>query len=296
MLAEHAVHAIVGLGALAMLALALSEHVDGRVSGPVAVLLALMMLGLGEALASLPGAGWRLGESLAAAARLDFGGRALTDEGQPSSCAAGGAVTVRALDVGFDARHPLWRALDLDLQPGVPLLVCGSSGSGKSALLATLAGELAPLAGEIRIGDRALAACDASDVALLAQDTVLLDASMLANLRLARANLDDEEATRVLVALGLDEFADGGARGLRARVGEGAANLSGGQARRVLLAWLLLRDPALALLDEPFSGLDEAARERAMRALEPWLARRCAVIATHEPECFPAHWPQLAIR
>lgn len=294
-LAEHAVHAIVVLGALAMLALALSAHIDGRQSGPVAVLLALMMLGLGEALASLPGAGWRLGESLTAAARLDFGGAALADDA-PTHGGAGNVVTVRSLVVGFDARRPLWRELDADLQPGVPLLVCGPSGSGKSALLATLAGELAPLAGEIRIGDRALAACDSSDVALLAQDTVLLDASVLANLRLARVDVDEDEATRVLVALGLDEFADGGARGLSARVGEGAANLSGGQARRVLLAWLLLRDPALALLDEPFSGLDEAARERAMRALEPWFARRCAVIATHEPERFPAHWPQLAIR
>ncbi|WP_164084902.1 amino acid ABC transporter ATP-binding/permease protein [Pseudazoarcus pumilus] len=294
-LAEHAVQALVGLGTLAMLALALSAHVDGSISGPVAVLLALMVLGLGEALASLPGAGWRLGESLAAAARLDFGGAVLADDVQPRGD-AGAAITARALVVGFDARRPLWHGLDLDLEPGVPLLVCGPSGSGKSALLATLAGELDPLAGQVRIGDRALAECGASDVALLAQDTVLLDASVFANLRLARPDVDAHEASRLLLAVGLDEFADGGTRGLRTRVGEGAANLSGGQARRVLLAWLLLRDPALALLDEPFSGLDEAARERAMSALEPWLVRRCAVIATHEPECFPAHWPRIERR
>lgn len=293
--AEQAVQVLVWLTALAMLALSLSWHEQQRISAPVAVLLPLMVLGLNEVLSSLPGAGWRLGESLSALGRLALPRGRVSD--QPEPAREGPPVVVRSsgLEVGFAAGRPLLGPLDLVLEPGLPLVVHGPSGSGKSTLLATLAGELPPLSGGIHLDGPSTAQPRGPIATWLPQDTLLLDASVMANLRLARVDIDEHRAGEVLRAFGLEAFAPGGARGPRARVGEAASNLSGGQARRLLLAWLSLRDPDLALLDEPFSGLDGEGVQQVLDTLSPWLARRCAVIATHAPEQLPAHWPRLRL-
>ena len=288
--AEQAVQALVWLAALAMLAMGLSWYADQRISAPVAVLLPLLVLGLNEVLSSLPGAGWRLGEALSALKRLALHDGTVADAPERVRDGAPSPVQVSDLRVGFDAARPLHAPLDFRLDPGLPLVVHGPSGCGKSALLATLAGELPRLSGRV--------ACDGTRppyATWLPQETLLLDASVLANLRLAQADLSEAEAGRVLRAFGLDAFAPGGARGPRARVGEAAANLSGGQARRLLLAWLSLREPELALLDEPFTGLDGAGVQQVLDALSPWLAHRCVVIATHAPRQLPAHWPRLPL-
>jgi ABC-type molybdenum transport system ATPase subunit/photorepair protein PhrA len=75
--------------------------------------------------------------------------------------------------------------------------------------------------------------------------------------------------------------------GLRNRT---LAQMSYGQARRVLFARAWAREPALALLDEPFAGLDRATRADLTRRLNRWLADGgSCVIATHHREEWPAH-------
>jgi ABC-type molybdenum transport system ATPase subunit/photorepair protein PhrA len=68
------------------------------------------------------------------------------------------------------------------------------------------------------------------------------------------------------------------------------AEMSYGQARRVLFARAWSREPQLALLDEPFAGLDRATRADLARRLNAWLAEGgSCVIATHHREEWPAH-------
>lgn len=289
----------VWLASLGTLWLSLSGCLAAAWSGPVAVLLPLMVLGLGEALSALPGAGWRLGESIAAARRLDAveaGGPAVLPA--PRAVAASSdapGLVVRGLRIGFDARRALLPALDLAVQPGRPLVLVAASGTGKSVLLETLAGERPALGGGAWLDGCPVEALDADAVALLPQETVLLDASIAANLRLARPDVPPEAAGALLRGLGLDAFAPDGRRGWRLRVGEAAGNLSGGEARRLLLAWLLLRQPRLALLDEPFAGLDADTTATVLATMSPWLAGRCCMIATHEPGRLPPDWPRLRL-
>jgi ATP-binding cassette, subfamily C, bacterial CydC len=308
-LGEQGVQLLVALATLAMLGLSLHWYLLGALSGPVGVLLPLMTLGLNEALGGLPGAWWRTGESLEAARRL----QALVPD-KPSPAVLPAAITERpaavalardhglrvaGLAVGFDPCRPVLEHLEFELEPGRPLVIDGPSGRGKSCLLDTLAGELPPLSGDIRLGNRAPADQGEPDryriIGYLPQQTLLLDDTLACNLRLGCGDLEDEALWAALERVGLADLLRERGQGLDYRVGEQGRRLSGGQARRVALAWLTLRDSPIALLDEPFSGLDTDTEAQVLKGLIPWLQARRAVIVTHAPAHLPGHWPRMTL-
>jgi ATP-binding cassette subfamily C protein CydC len=301
LVSEQAVQLLVALATLAMLGLALHWHAAGSISAPVAVLLTLMTLGLNEALGTLPGAGWRLGESLQAAARL----QALGQETQPERSSAvtrtgslrSPEVRVEGLEIGYAADRPIVGPLGFTLHPGHPLVICGRSGLGKSTLLATLAGEQAPLAGTIRLGGNPIADLPEDEryrcIAYLPQETLLLDDTVGHNLSLGRPALSDAEMWEALEMVDLAGTLRREGVGLDYPIGEGGQRLSGGQARRLALAWLVLRDAPVVLLDEPFANLDAATAGTVLERLQPWLEARSAVIVTHAPEQLPTTWPRI---
>lgn len=308
-LGEQGVQLLVALAALAMLGLSLHWYLLGVISGPVAVLLPLMTLGLNEALGRLPGAWWRMGESLEAARRLQAlvpvkpGPTAVPTAPMEPSPAVGRprdhGLRVTGLAVGFDPRRPVLEQLRFELEPGRPLVINGPSGRGKSCLLDTLAGELPPLSGDIRLGDHALSDWREPDryriIGYLPQQTLLLDDTLACNLRLGREDLEDEALRAALEQVDLADLLHDRGHGLGYRVGEQGRRLSGGQARRVALAWLMLRNSPVVLLDEPFSGLDADTETRVLEGLVPWLEARRAVIVTHAPARLPGHWPRMTL-
>jgi ATP-binding cassette subfamily C protein CydC len=208
-------------------------------------------------------------------------------------------VQVEDLEIGHAAGRPILGPLSFTLKPGKPLVICGRSGLGKSTLLATLAGEQPPLAGTIRLGGHAIRDWAEAEryrfIAYLAQGTLLLDDTVGHNLSLGRPGLSDQELWEVLEKVDLAEILRRHGEGLDYVVGEGGQRLSGGQARRLALAWLVLRDAPLVLLDEPFANLDTATAGRVMESLRPWLEARSAVIVTHAPEQLPETWPRLNV-
>lgn len=306
--ADQAVQGLVAMTTLAMLALALHWHAVGAIDAPVAVLLTLMTLGLNEALSTLPGAFWRVGESLQAAARLrSLGIDPVDGSAVEVACPGPGPerlpdpprLHAHGLDVGFRGERPLLTGLDFSLQPGRPLVLHGRSGLGKSTLLETLAGERPPLGGRVMLAGRDIGTWPESSryrcIGYLPQETLLLDTSVAGNLRLGRPELTDEALWTALETVDLAAALRREGSGLDYRVGEMARRLSGGQARRLALAWLILRDRPIVLLDEPFSGLDHATEQRLLARLQPWLATRLAVLVTHAPERLPADWPRQKI-
>jgi ATP-binding cassette, subfamily C, bacterial CydC len=301
LVSEQAVQLLVALATLAMLGLALHWHAAGSISAPVAILLTLMTLGLNEALGTLPGAGWRLGESLQAAARL----QALGQEAQPERPSAGTPtgglgspeIRVEGLEIGYAADRPVLGPLGFTLHPGHPLVICGPSGLGKSTLLATLAGEQTPLAGSVRLGGNSIADLSEAEryrcIAYLPQETLLLDDTVGHNLSLGRSGLSDLDMWEALEMVDLAGTLRREGVGLDYPIGEGGQRLSGGQARRLALAWLVLRDAPVVLLDEPFANLDTATAGNVLERLRPWLETRTAVIVTHAPEQLPTTWPRI---
>jgi NitT/TauT family transport system ATP-binding protein len=196
--------------------------------------------------------------------------------------------TTEALDVRLDdvtVRFPSLDAeltavarLSLEVPAGSFTVVIGPNGCGKSTLLRLVAGLLAPDAGEVRVGGGVPSAGDGR-VGLAFQQPRLVP---------WRSTLDNVALPLELAGMEVAERRDRAAEALE-RVGLAAAarlrprELSGGMAQRAALARALISDPAVLLLDEPFSALDALTRETFDAELERlWMDRRRTVIlVTH---------------
>jgi NitT/TauT family transport system ATP-binding protein len=193
------------------------------------------------------------------------------------------ALTVHVKDaiVRFGAPRADITALDrltLEVPAGSFTVIIGPNGCGKSTLLRLMAGLLAPSAGTVLVGDAPPRAGDGR-VSLAFQQPRLLP---------WRTTLDNVALPLEVAGVGEQRRRDRAARALE-RVGlAGAAELrprelSGGMAQRASLARALIGDPAVLLLDEPFSALDALTRETFDRELQAlWQERsRTVVLVTH---------------
>lgn len=172
------------------------------------------------------------------------------------------------------AATPVLQDLSFDLRPRQHLALAGPSGGGKSTLLEALAGWLPPERGAIR---------RAADLRIgyAPQRPHLFLGSIADNLRLAAPEASDAQLHAAAEAAQVMRFAARLPRGLDTPIGERGFGLSGGEARRVALARVFLRDPQLLLLDEPTAFLDPDTEAALLDALLRFAAGRTLVIATH---------------
>ncbi|WP_136254352.1 thiol reductant ABC exporter subunit CydC [Onishia niordana] len=286
---------LVGLGisltAVLALWLAAEAYRSGTLSGPLMVMMPLAVLAMGEALGALPASFTALGATRAAARRLNALGHSQSVLSEPEEPVVldKRAPTLRLRHVTLQypgALTPALDELDLTLKAGERLALLGASGAGKSSVAALLVRLLDPDQGEVHRDGIALTGIALSDLrsrtAYLTQHSEIFDDSLAANLRLADPNADDTALWRVLELVELAEWAGALTQGLETPVGEGGRQLSGGQARRLVLARVLLLDAPMVILDEPFSGLDRAMAARIASRLDTWLAGRTVLYLVHQ--------------
>jgi ATP-binding cassette subfamily C protein CydC len=249
---------------------ALSEA--GHITAPVAALGLLVALAALEPFAALRRGALELGRTALAARRI--APRLAAETAVPPVAAPTDGVALHLERV--NVRHPQARSLalrdiTLSLAAGERLALVGASGAGKSTLLALISGEIAPETGTV--------ACQPST--LLTQRTELFQDSLRDNLLLADQTAEDARLRNALTSAGLLTNINELPKRLDTVLGEGGLGLSGGQARRLALARLLLRDRPLWLLDEPTEGLDGRTASEVMDRLDACSQGRSMVIATH---------------
>jgi ATP-binding cassette, subfamily B, bacterial len=183
--------------------------------------------------------------------------------------------------------RPALEGVSLHLEAGETLVVTGPSGAGKSTLARLLVRLYDPDEGEVRLDgidlrEIALESVRAN-VGSLLQEQLLFDATVRENVAYGRPGATEQELLAVSRATGLDEVVAALPDGYDTPVGQRGRALSGGQRQRVALARTLLRNTPVVLLDEPFSGLDEAGARRLLPALAAFCDGRTAIIISHDP-------------
>jgi heme exporter protein A len=176
-------------------------------------------------------------------------------------------IEARALSMRYGDRR-VFRDVDVELADGAFLLVTGPNGSGKTTLLRVLAGLTAPTSGELRRPER-------HTIGYLGHDPLVYrELTPLENLALfGRLYRLPERGERI--GMLLERFGLWGVRHER------VSTFSRGMQQRLGLCRVLLHDPQLLLLDEPYNALD--AQGAAL--LDDLLGEdRTHVVATHEPQ------------
>lgn len=177
--------------------------------------------------------------------------------------------------------------ITITIKQGVPLVVQGVSGGGKSTLLDVMAGELKQQSGQMLLLGSAGECVDVSavdwagELGYLGQRVDIFDQSLADNLRLAKPCASDDELYEVLSTVGLDKWALSQPDQLNTALGEYGTAISGGQARRIALARLLLSPKKVLLLDEPFAGLDAATRHKIWQQLKHKQQQGILVVVSH---------------
>lgn len=190
--------------------------------------------------------------------------------------------------------------LDLTIEPGQQLWLKGPSGIGKSTLLDALANQLAIDTGAIRYNgeDKNLEQRLQFQprIGYLSQRPYIFNQSIAANLRLSDENATDDELKAVLTAVGLWEWVEQLPKQMATLLGAQGNNISGGQARRLGLARVLLQKADLLLLDEPFEGLDKRSIETVCEALQNSYKPPMLIIASHLETPWLSSFSQLELQ
>ena len=277
-------------------------HTPLVISVPMLLALSLGIMGMTDLLTPLVTHSLALGNSLAAKHQLN---ELLNPSLQPSHhlnhdlaplpidvarLNAPLTLTIHQLAAKMPQAIVGFKAISLTATQGIPVLITGRSGAGKSTLLQVLARELAPQQGSIELNGRDwLALHDTPALTgYLGQQIDIFDQTLATNLRLGNADASDEQLWQVLGKVGLKDWARSQPLQLQTPLGEYGQAISGGQARRIALARLLLSPKKILLLDEPFAGLDKKSREALWQMLVQHQQQGILIIVTHhlwQTEC-----------
>jgi NitT/TauT family transport system ATP-binding protein len=184
-------------------------------------------------------------------------------------------LRVHGLTIAY-GEDPVLEGVDLEVEPGRFVSLIGPSGSGKSSILRAVIGLLRPAGGRVELDvPRGEIGFLFQDDALLPWRTVRQNVSLGPRIRGFPPAEADRMADRWLSLLGLSAFGDRYPR-----------QLSGGQRKRVAIAQVLVLEPKLLLIDEPFASLDAIMRTRLTQELLDWVERErlTVLLVTHDLE------------
>lgn len=196
---------------------------------------------------------------------------------------------VKFEDVSFqydaEGKKPVLQNISFELPAGQSLALVGATGSGKSTIIKLLTKLYDNYRGKIYIDGQDLARLDSNKVreliALVPQEIVLFEGSILFNLTLDHPHVREEDAIEAARIVGADSFIQELPDGYHFQIREGGQNLSQGQRQLLAFARALARRPKIIVLDEATSSVDPQSEQAIQNAIDKMLQGRTVIVIAH---------------
>jgi ATP-binding cassette subfamily B protein len=196
-----------------------------------------------------------------------------------------GGLELRGVRAGYGDGPDVLHGVDLVIPAGQTHAIVGATGSGKSTLLRLLLRFDDPRSGEVLLDGIDVRDLDwdslRGSMGYVAQDVYMFAGTIAENIAYGRPDASHEQIIGAARDAAAMEFIDALPDGLDTWVGERGVTLSGGQRQRLALTRALLRDPAVVVLDEATSAVDNETEAAIQRALGVAAAERTTVVVAH---------------
>lgn len=177
------------------------------------------------------------------------------------------------------------RHINCTIPYGAHVAIVGPSGAGKSTMVDLLLRLHDPTAGAVQLDGHDVRAYSRdslrAQIAVVFQDNFLFDLSLRDNIRLGHRTATDADVEAAAKAAEIHQFIRSLPQGYDTMVGERGVRLSGGQRQRIAIARALIRNPAILILDEAASALDQATEAAINKTLKKVSHGRTVITVTH---------------
>lgn len=282
------INLVLGVGAAAMLGVAVALHEKGMLSVSYLIGLLLFVFNLFGPLRALYGSSARLTVMNSCMNRVEevFAESELTDEGTGRLPAAGSEPEIEFRNVSFayDKKEVL-HDISFSLEPNKMCALVGPSGGGKSTVANLLARFWDVKSGEIRIRGTDIREIPLSElmdhISMVFQRVYLFQDTIYNNICMGRPDASKEEVIEAAKKARCYDFIMKLPEGFDTMVGEGGESLSGGEKQRISIARCILKDAPIVILDEATASVDADNERYIQEAISELCEGKTLLVIAH---------------
>lgn len=196
-----------------------------------------------------------------------------------------GSIKLSDVHFSYDGKKEVIRGVSMNIDAGQTVALVGPSGGGKSTLASLMARFFDVNSGSIKIGGADVREIEkkelADTVSFVFQNSRLIKASILENVKLGRPNATDEEAVAALHAAQCDDIIEKMPQGVNTIIGTKGVYLSGGEQQRIAIARAVLKNSPVIILDEATAFADPDNEVKVQKAFSSLAENKTVIMIAH---------------
>ena len=196
-----------------------------------------------------------------------------------------GKIDFNDVTFAYEEGMNILEHFDLHVQPGETIALVGPTGAGKTTVINMLTRFYDVQAGSVMVDGKDVRDLTLNslrkEVGVLMQDPFIFKGTIMENIRYGRPDATDEECIAAATTIYADRFIRKFADGYQHKMEEGGAGLSAGEKQLISFARIILKNPAVIILDEATSSIDTETETLIKEALDVIIKDKTAFIVAH---------------